>query len=188
MMGKKSSKSKTRLKNLTDSPVDIQIRVGSILMKAYTLKPGCSKTLRRSNIYRSYSIKGESSFFSDGSCEPYVWIHCPTHAAKYFISPMAAKQQYISLDDLREYLEIEICMDGGNASFSVLKISRSYWEFEACIFKSSHVQHTTLFYRQYFIASTMNFLRFETDLRWYNSVSEENFIHGCSNTAEHSGV
>ena len=125
MTGNKSSKSKTRVKNLTDWPLEIQIRVGSILMKAYTLKPGCSKTLRRSNIYRSYSIKGESSFYSEGSCEPYVWIHCPTHAAKYFISSMAAKQQYISLDDLRECLEMEICMDGGNATFSLVKIFRS---------------------------------------------------------------
>ena len=62
MVGKKSSKSKTRVKNLTDRPVDIQIRVGSILMKAYMLKLGCSKMLRSSNIYISYSNKVESNF------------------------------------------------------------------------------------------------------------------------------
>lgn len=125
MMGKKSSKSKTRVQNLTEWPVDIQIRVGSILAKAYTLKPGCTKTLRRSKIYSSYSSKGESSFFNDGSYEPYVWIHNSSHAAKYFISPTAAKQQYISLDDLSASLEMKIYMDGGNGGFSVLKMPRN---------------------------------------------------------------
>lgn len=124
MIRSRSAKPKTRVRNLTDRPVDIQIRVGSILMKAYTLKPGCCKTLRRRKIYSDYSTDhGGRGFFYDRSCEPYVWIHSPTHAAEYLMSPMPAKQQYISLDELREYVEMKICMDGDNGNFSVHKIS-----------------------------------------------------------------
>lgn len=129
MMRKRSPESKTAVRNLTDRPVEIQIRVGSILMKTYTLKPGCSKMLRRKKIYRSYAPRAKSSYFYDGRSEPYVWIHSPTHSAKYLMSPMPAKQQYISLDDLRECLEMEICMNGGNGSFYVTKSSRSCYKF-----------------------------------------------------------
>ncbi|KAH9310513.1 hypothetical protein KI387_025548, partial [Taxus chinensis] len=37
---------KTKVRNLTDRPLDVQIRVGVILKKAYRLKLGSSKTLR----------------------------------------------------------------------------------------------------------------------------------------------
>ncbi|KAF9618369.1 hypothetical protein IFM89_001004 [Coptis chinensis] len=44
----------TRIWNLTDRPIELQIRVGSILKRGHTLKPGSSKRLDSKNIYKAY--------------------------------------------------------------------------------------------------------------------------------------
>ncbi|KAL5995880.1 hypothetical protein ACLOJK_025953 [Asimina triloba] len=44
----------TRVWNLTERPIDLQIRVGSLLKRAHTLKPGSSKRLKCKSIYKAY--------------------------------------------------------------------------------------------------------------------------------------
>ncbi|MED6143854.1 hypothetical protein PIB30_009930 [Stylosanthes scabra] len=44
----------TRIWNLSDRPVEVQIRVGSILKKVHTLKPGSSKRVDSKRIYKAY--------------------------------------------------------------------------------------------------------------------------------------
>ena len=44
----------TRIWNFSDRPVELQIRVGSILKKVHTLKPGSCKRLRSKRIYKAY--------------------------------------------------------------------------------------------------------------------------------------
>ncbi|POO02279.1 hypothetical protein TorRG33x02_020630 [Trema orientale] len=48
----------TRIWNLSDKPVELQIRVGSILKKVHTLKPGSSKTLKCKTIYKAFMPGG----------------------------------------------------------------------------------------------------------------------------------
>jgi len=115
---------KTRVRNMTDRPVDIQIRAGSMLIKAYRVKPGCCKMLSSRKIYSSCPAHSgnKTSNIYNWNWEPYVWIHSPTHAAKYVMPPMAAKQQYVSVDDLRECTEMKICLDGDKGTFYVVKL------------------------------------------------------------------
>ncbi|CAN8269930.1 unnamed protein product [Cochlearia groenlandica] len=98
----------TRFLNLSDRPVEIQIRVGSILKRVHTLKPGRSKRLRHSNIHKSYVADQEERrwLYSDDTCLPYIWLH----ETGTDLSRMV-KQQYVSLDDLRDYSEIRVFKD-----------------------------------------------------------------------------
>ncbi|GLJ44791.1 hypothetical protein SUGI_0942160 [Cryptomeria japonica] len=109
----------TKVRNLTDKPLYVQIRVGAILRKAYRVKAGCSKTLSSTNICTKYSPQGHSTFYYDGSCEPYVWIHTPTFAAC-----STAKQQYVSLADLEACRVLSVCQDSMKTAFSVIRIYR----------------------------------------------------------------
>ncbi|KAH9310514.1 hypothetical protein KI387_025549, partial [Taxus chinensis] len=117
-------KPKTKVRNLTDRPLDVQIRVGAILRKAYRLRPGSSKTLRSREIYSKYSPRGHSTFYYDGSCEPYVWIHMT-----YSAYCSTAKQQYVSLDDLEACRVLTICEDSVKRAFTQYV---SLEELEAC--------------------------------------------------------
>ncbi|XP_043724851.1 uncharacterized protein LOC122671602 [Telopea speciosissima] len=106
----------TRIWNLTDKPLELQIRVGSILKKGYTLKPGSSKRLKCRSIYKAYmpSVGGGGGsegtksllYYYDETCHPYVWIHDSLSDFSRIV-----KQQYISLEDLRDYSEIKIFRD-----------------------------------------------------------------------------
>ena len=87
--------------------------------KAYTLEPGCAKTLNRSKIRDNYSRRGESAAVFNGNCEPYVWIHSSN------ANWTTARKQYLALDDLKACTEVVICNDSGKAAFTVLKMSRS---------------------------------------------------------------
>ncbi|KAF5191771.1 Ring zinc finger protein [Thalictrum thalictroides] len=121
----------TRVWNLTDRPVELQIRVGSILKKGHTLKPGSSKRLKCKNIYKTYMPNRNSNmeggecmknllYYYDETCHPYVWIHdCVGNSSRM------VKQQYISLDDLREFSEIKIFRDHQRGCISVLKKPRT---------------------------------------------------------------
>eukprot|EP01018_Ginkgo_biloba_P027024 Gb_09629 [translate_table: standard] len=110
---------KTKLRNLTDRPIDLQIRVGSILKKAYTVKPGRTKTLDCRKIYMAYAPRGHNAFYYDETCQPYVWIHNSNDFSRM------VKQQYISLEDLRDCSEIKICRDPRRGTVSVYKKPRS---------------------------------------------------------------
>ncbi|GLJ44777.1 hypothetical protein SUGI_0941860 [Cryptomeria japonica] len=114
-----SSSGVTRVRNLTEGPVEVQIRVGSALGKAYRVEAGCAKTLKRSKIRDHYSRRGETAALFHGNGEPYVWIH--SSKANW----ATAKKQYLTLDDLRTCNEVKICSDSGKGAFTVLKISRS---------------------------------------------------------------
>ena len=48
----------TRIWNLSDKPVELQIRVGSILKKVYTLKPSLSKRLKCNTIDKAFMPGG----------------------------------------------------------------------------------------------------------------------------------
>ncbi|KAJ4956138.1 hypothetical protein NE237_012921 [Protea cynaroides] len=105
----------TRIRNLTDKPLELQIRVGSILKKGHTLKPGSSKRLNCKSIYKAYMPRavgggGEGTmnllYYYDETCHPYVWIHDSLSNFSRMV-----KQQYISLDDLRDCSEINIFRD-----------------------------------------------------------------------------
>lgn len=117
LLGSGGGGPETKIRNLTDKPVDVQIRVGSMLMKAYRLRPGRAKTLRRNSIYNKYASGGKNAFYYEGSSEPYVWIHSSSACS------VTAKQQFVSLDDLRSCREMTICKDAMKGSFSVLKIA-----------------------------------------------------------------
>ncbi|XP_044499624.1 uncharacterized protein LOC123221024 [Mangifera indica] len=120
----------TRIWNLSDRPVELQIRVGSILKKVHTLKPGSSKRLKCKSIYKAHmpGKSGSSSangsmksllYYYDETCHPYIWIHdtgCD--------SLRMVKQQYISLEDLRDYSEIRIFRDHQKGCVSVRKKPR----------------------------------------------------------------
>ncbi|KAL5065290.1 hypothetical protein RYX36_027027 [Vicia faba] len=117
----------TRIWNLSDKPVELQIRVGSILKKIHTLKPGSSKRLKRKSIYKTYvpksgSVGGslKSLLYSyDETSHPYIWIHeTGCHSLKM------VKQQYISLEDMRDCSEIKIFRDHQRGSISVRKRMR----------------------------------------------------------------
>lgn len=104
----------TRIWNLSDNTVELQIRVGSILKKVHTLKPGCSKRVKSKAIYKAYMPSaGEGGrgmksllYYYDEACQPYIWIHdvCGDFAR-------VVKEQYLSLHDLRECSEIRILRD-----------------------------------------------------------------------------
>ncbi|XP_027334504.1 uncharacterized protein LOC113849090 [Abrus precatorius] len=118
----------TRIWNLSDRPVELQIRVGSIWKKVHTLKPGTSKRLKSKRIYKAY-MPGKSGsdsgalksllYYYDETCHPYIWIH-----DKGSDSLRMVKQQYISLEDLRDASEIKILRDQQRGCISVLKRTR----------------------------------------------------------------
>lgn len=121
----------SRIYNLSDKSVELQIRVGSILKKVHTLKPGCSKRLKFKSIYKAYmpGRNGNNSFtnggmksllyYYDETCHPYIWINDTGTD-----SMRVVKQQYISLEDLRDYSEIRIFRDHQRGCVSVRKKRR----------------------------------------------------------------
>lgn len=99
----------TRVWNLTEKPIDLQIRVGSILKKAHRLKPGGSKRLKCKSIYKAYMPsggRGIHNFYYDETCQPYIWVHDSVGDLARTV-----KQQYISLEDLRDCSEVRIFRD-----------------------------------------------------------------------------
>jgi len=118
----------TRIWNLSDRPVELQIRVGSILKKVHTLKPGSSKRLKCKSIYKAY-MPGKSGsggggmksllYYYDETCHPYVWINETGGDSLRMV-----KQQYISLEDLRDCSEIRILRDHQRGCISVRKKPR----------------------------------------------------------------
>ncbi|XP_050218582.1 uncharacterized protein LOC126669215 [Mercurialis annua] len=121
----------SRIYNLSERPIELQVRVGSILKRVHTLKPGCSKRLKCKSIYKAYMPVGGGGgknneaglknllYYFDETCHPYIWIH-DTGAD---FSRMV-KQQYISLEDLRDYSEIRIFRDHQRGCISVRKKTR----------------------------------------------------------------
>ncbi|KAL3505860.1 hypothetical protein ACH5RR_031242 [Cinchona calisaya] len=121
----------TRIWNVSDKAIELQIRVGSILKKAHTLKPGSSKRLKCKSIYKRYMPgKGKGSnggggmksllYYYDETCRPYIWIHDTGCDFSRMV-----KQQYISLEDLRDCSEIRIFKDHQRGCISVRKKFRS---------------------------------------------------------------
>lgn len=118
----------TRIWNLSDRPVELQIRVGSILKKVHTLKPGSSKRLKCKSIYKAH-MPGKSGngnggmksllYYYDETCHPYVWIHDTGGDSLRMV-----KQQYISLEDLRDYSEVRVFRDHQRGCISVRKKPR----------------------------------------------------------------
>ncbi|XP_028075240.1 uncharacterized protein LOC114277541 [Camellia sinensis] len=119
----------TRIWNLSDKPVELQIRVGSILKKIHTLQPGSSKRLKSKTIYKAYMPShgggggGEGMrgllYYYDETCHPYIWIHDTMGNSSRMV-----KQQYISLEDLRDCSEIRIFRDHQRGCISVRKKPR----------------------------------------------------------------
>lgn len=118
----------TRIWNFSDKPIELQIRVGSILKKVHTLKPGSSKRLKSKNIYKAYMPgKGGGGgsgmrnlvYYYDETCHPYIWIHDTGCDFSRMV-----KHQYISLDDLRDCSEIRVFRDHQRGCVSVRKKSR----------------------------------------------------------------
>ncbi|KAI4345567.1 hypothetical protein L6164_012675 [Bauhinia variegata] len=119
----------TRIWNLSDRPVELQIRVGSILKKVHTLKPGSSKRMKCKSIYKAYmpgsSGNGDGGiksllYYYDETCHPYIWIHDTGGGSLRMV-----KQQYISLEDLRDSSEIRIFRDHQRGCISVRKKTRT---------------------------------------------------------------
>ncbi|KAL1320191.1 hypothetical protein HN51_064911 [Arachis hypogaea] len=118
----------TRIWNLSDRPVELQIRVGSILKKVHTLKPGSSKRVESKRIYKAY-MPGKSGgnggglksllYYYDETSHPYIWIHDIGGDSMRMV-----KQQYISLEDLRESSEIRVFRDQQKGFISVRKQNR----------------------------------------------------------------
>ncbi|KAI4368317.1 hypothetical protein MLD38_016890 [Melastoma candidum] len=98
----------TRIWNLSDGPVELQIRVGFILKKVHTLRPGCSKRVKGKSIYKAYMPTGARSLlhYYDEACQPYVWINDLRGDLSRVV-----REQYLSLNDLRECSEIRILRD-----------------------------------------------------------------------------
>ncbi|KAJ7980120.1 RING zinc finger protein [Quillaja saponaria] len=116
----------TRIWNLSDRPVELQIRVGSTLKKVQTLKPGCSKRVKCKSIYKAYMPGGGRSvgmksllYYYDETCQPYVWLNDTGTDSLRMV-----KQQYISLEDLRDFSEIKIFRDHQRGCISVRKKPR----------------------------------------------------------------
>ncbi|KAF1890935.1 hypothetical protein Lal_00037506 [Lupinus albus] len=116
----------TRIWNLSDRPVELQIRVGSILKKVHTLKPGSSKRVKSKCIYKAYipeksGSKGLKSllYYYDETCHPYIWIQDIGGGSLRMV-----KQQYISLEDLKDSSEIRILRDHQKGCISVCKTIR----------------------------------------------------------------
>lgn len=115
----KGTRLATKIWNLTDRPIDLQIRVGSVLKKAYTLKPGSSKRLNCNSIYRTYmSDRIDSLLYDEDMCQPYVWVH---DGLGGLCRSRVVKQQYISMQDLRDSLEIKIFRDNQRGCIVVHK-------------------------------------------------------------------
>ncbi|XP_009616892.4 uncharacterized protein [Nicotiana tomentosiformis] len=121
----------TRIWNFSDKPIELQIRVGSILKKVHTLKAGSSKRLNSKKIYKAYMPGGnkfgnnESGmksllYYYDESCHPYIWINDTACDFSRMV-----KQQYISLEDLRDCSEIRIFRDHQRGCISVRKKPRT---------------------------------------------------------------
>ncbi|KAL1548563.1 hypothetical protein AAHA92_16780 [Salvia divinorum] len=114
----------TRIWNCTEKAIELQVRVGCILKKVHTLKAGSSKRLKSKNIYKAYmpgKAKGVKDllYYYDETCHPYIWIH----DAGCDFSRML-KQQYISLEDLRDCSEIKVFRDHQRGCITVRKKSR----------------------------------------------------------------
>ncbi|KAL5714695.1 hypothetical protein ACHQM5_016621 [Ranunculus cassubicifolius] len=116
----------TRVCNLTDRPVELQVRVGSMLKKAHTLQPGSSKRLNCKTMYKSYMPSDDGSdgmkrllYYCDEASHPYIWIHDTAGDFSRMV-----KQQYISLEDLRDCSEIRISIDTQKGCISVKKRHR----------------------------------------------------------------
>ncbi|XP_068661171.1 uncharacterized protein [Aristolochia californica] len=118
----KVSRPASRIWNLTDRPIELQIRVGSVLKKGHTLKPGSSKRLRCKAIYKTYMPSSESvGLYYDEMCQPYVWIH---DTVGEFGRSRVVKQQYLSLEDLRDFSEIRVLRDHHRGCILVQKKAR----------------------------------------------------------------
>ncbi|KMS98739.1 hypothetical protein BVRB_3g069190 [Beta vulgaris subsp. vulgaris] len=127
-----TSKLGTRVWNLSDRSVELQIRVGSILKKVHTLKPGSSKRLKSKSIYKAYmpqlidydnigkGIAKRHVYYYDETCLPYIWIHDAGGSFSRMV-----KQQYISLEDLRDCCEIKIFRDHQRGCIAVRKKFRT---------------------------------------------------------------
>lgn len=122
-----ASSMSSRIWNLSDRQVELQIRVGSILKKIHTLKPGCSKRLNFKSIYKAY-MPGRSCthggiktllYYYDESCHPYIWVHDTGGDSSRMV-----KQQYVSLEDLRDYSDIRIFKDHQKGCIAVRKKPR----------------------------------------------------------------
>ncbi|WCJ23674.1 hypothetical protein M5689_005688 [Euphorbia peplus] len=116
----------SRIWNQSDRAIELQVRVGSILKKVHTLKPGSSKRLKCKSIYKAHmpgKINGSGTknllYYYDETCHPYIWIHDTGGDFSRMV-----KQQYISLDDLRNFSEIRIFRDHQRGCISVRKKPR----------------------------------------------------------------
>ncbi|XP_057476668.1 uncharacterized protein LOC130764435 [Actinidia eriantha] len=131
----------TRVWNLSDKSVELQIRVGSILKRVHTLKPGSSQRLKFKTIYKVYMPSGSDGsggggssrggsgcggggmrglpYYYDETCRPYIWVHDTGGNFSRMV-----KQQYICLEDLRDCSEIRIFRDHQRGCISVRKIPR----------------------------------------------------------------
>lgn len=115
----------TRVWNLSDRPVELQIRVGSILRKVQTVKPGSSKRLKSKSLYKAYMPQDNKGmkrnvYYYDDTCLPYVWIHDTGGNFSRMV-----KQQYVSLEDLRACSEIRIYRDHQRGCIVVRKKPRA---------------------------------------------------------------
>ncbi|GAB2266489.1 hypothetical protein Dimus_001494 [Dionaea muscipula] len=122
----------TRIWNLSDWTIELQVRVESVLKKVHTLKPGSSKRFNSESIYRAYMPNTTDGRIEDGGKakrlvyyydemrQPYVWIH---DTARGGFSRMV-NQQYVSLEDLRDCSEIRIYRDHQRGCISVRKKPR----------------------------------------------------------------
>ncbi|CAL1396929.1 unnamed protein product [Linum trigynum] len=129
----------TRIWNLSDRPIELQVRVGSILKKVHTLKPGSSKRLKCKSIYKAYmpggggrggrggGVGGDGGsggtrnllYYYDETCQPYIWVHDTGGDFTRMV-----KQQYLSLEDLRECCEIRVLRDDQRGCIAVRKKPR----------------------------------------------------------------
>ena len=70
-----------KVKILIKRPIDLQIRVGSILKKENTIKSSRGKTLNCRKIYMSCAPSKSHdvvAFYYDESFQPCIWIHNPS--------------------------------------------------------------------------------------------------------------
>ncbi|XP_076905427.1 uncharacterized protein LOC143561187 [Bidens hawaiensis] len=126
----------TRIWNMSDRAIELQIRVGSILKKVHTLKPGSSKRLKSKKIYKAYVPSGGNGgdgakggdhggrarsflYYYDETCHPYIWVNDTAGDFSRMV-----RQQYISLEDLRDCSEIKIFRDHIKGSISIRKKPR----------------------------------------------------------------
>ncbi|XP_031495359.1 uncharacterized protein LOC116260953 [Nymphaea colorata] len=118
----RSSTFTTRFTNHTDRAIDVQIRVGSLLKKSYTVQPGNSKKLGSKQIYKTYDVpKSRATVamnFHRSIFQPYVWIHDSGDFSRM------VKQQYVSLEDLRDHSEIKVLRNHVKGCIQVYKKPR----------------------------------------------------------------